>query len=114
MVRFNRAFESRGFGMMKDVVELNQDKRKYGLDLVRVLAVILVITVHFFKNTLYYSTPIAGKNMHIQAIIRNFCMSCVPLFMILTGYLNNKKDYNKSFFKSLLNIIIRDSLQAAC
>lgn len=33
-------------------------------------------------------------------------MSCVPLFMILTGYLNNKKDYNKSFFKSLLNIII--------
>ena len=31
-------------------------------------------------------------------MIRNFCMSYVPLFMLLTGYLNNKKV--NSFFRT--------------
>lgn len=92
--------------MKKEVININEDKRNYGLDLIRVLAVTMVVAVHFFFNTLYYSTDISGKNMHIQTIIRNFCMSCVPLFLLLTGYLNNKKEYNKSFFKGLFNIII--------
>lgn len=81
-------------------------ERNYGLDLLRVLAVILVLTVHFFLNTNYYNTSIKGASMIGQSVIRNFCMSCVPLFLMLTGFLNNKKEYNKSFFKGLLNIII--------
>lgn len=84
----------------------NKIERNYGLDLLRILAVILVLTVHFFLNTNYYSTPLKGTSMISQSVIRNFCMSCVPLFMMLTGFLNNKKEYNKKFFKGLLNIII--------
>ncbi len=80
--------------------------RQIGLDIIRVLATFLVISVHFFLNTKYYDTPTTSLNMDIQTIIKNICLSCVPLFMILTGYLNNKKEYNKSFFKSLLNILI--------
>lgn len=80
--------------------------RNYGLDILRILAVILVLTVHFFLNTNYYDTPSTGISMNIQSIIRNFCMSCVPLFLILTGFLNNKKEYNKSYYKGLLSIII--------
>jgi len=80
--------------------------RNYGIDLVRIIAVILVLCVHFFLNTAYYVTPKSDISMKFQAIIKNFCMICVPLFMLITGYLNNKTEYNKSFFKKLINILI--------
>lgn len=84
----------------------NDNERQYGLDILRILAVILVLTVHFFLNTNYYNTQIKGISMTWQSVIRNFCMSCVPLFLMLTGFLNNKKEYNRKFFKGLLTIII--------
>ena len=82
------------------------NKRIIGLDIIRALAVLLVVSVHFFKNTHYYETDVVGMSMRIQFILRNFCMCCVPLFFLLTGFLNNKKNYDKKFFKGLLNIII--------
>ncbi|MEI3530037.1 MAG: acyltransferase family protein [Bacilli bacterium] len=84
----------------------NNNERQYGLDILRILAVILVLTVHFFLNTNYYNTQFKGISMTWQSVIRNFCMSCVPLFLMLTGFLNNKTEYNKKFFKGLLTIII--------
>ncbi len=80
--------------------------RKYGLDILRIIAVISVLSVHFFLNTNYYDTSLNSIPMRIQSIIRNFFMICVPLFLLLTGYLNNNKEYNKSFFKKLFNILI--------
>jgi len=89
---------------MKDVKKVKQ--RNYGIDIVKIVAIILVICVHFFLNTNYYDTTHSGIAMKIQSAIRNFCMVCVPLFLIATGFLNNKKEYNKSFFKSLAIILI--------
>lgn len=86
--------------------EVKKESRNYGLDIIRVIAVILVLTVHFFGKTKYYSTSLTGVNMRLQSVIRNFCMSCVPLFMILTGFLNKKRQYNKSFFLGLFKIVI--------
>lgn len=83
-----------------------KDNRKYGLDIVRIIATILVIAVHFFKNTHYYDTSLNSMPMRVQSIVRNFFMICVPLFILLTGYLNNNKEYNKTFFKKLFNILI--------
>lgn len=89
---------------MKEV--LIEKKRYEGLDIVRVLANILVLTVHFFLRTKYYSSEMIGLSMNTQSIIRNLCMSCVPLFLILTGYLNKKSHYDKKFFKGLLEILV--------
>ena len=85
---------------------MKKENRILGIDLVKVLAVILVITVHFFKNTQFYDVPYIGINLKIQMIIKNICMICVPLFMTATGYLNKEMDYNKKFFKKLGNILI--------
>lgn len=85
---------------------MKNNDRNYGVDLVRILAVILVLIVHFFLNTKYYDTPIVGSSMIVQSVIKNFALICVPLFILITGFLNNKLEYNKSFFKSLLNILI--------
>lgn len=81
--------------------------RNYGIDVIKIIAVILVLTIHFFLNTEYYSfTAGGGLGIKIQSIIRNFCMICVPLFMLTTGFLNKKTEYNKSFFKGLFNILL--------
>lgn len=80
--------------------------RNYGLDILRVVAIISVLSVHFFLNTKYYSVSKNGIGMNLQYIIRNIFMICVPLFILLTGYLNKNKKYDKKFFKGLLNIII--------
>ncbi len=80
--------------------------RKYGLDILRIIAVISVLCVHFFLNTNYYNTSLNSVPMRIQIIIRNFFMICVPLFIFLTGYLNENKEYDKNFFKKLKNILI--------
>lgn len=80
--------------------------RLFGIDVLKVIAVILVITVHFFLNTNYYNVDKVGISMNLQSIIRNCCMICVPLFMIITGFLNSEKEYNKRFFIKLLNILL--------
>lgn len=86
---------------------MNNKDRNYGIDIIKIIAVILVLTVHFFLNTHYYSFGQGdGLGIKVQSIIRNFCMMCVPLFIIATGFLNKKTEYNKSFFKGLINILI--------
>ena len=75
-----------------------KEKRIFGLDLLRVIAIVSVLFVHFFLLTHYYEVPISGFSIQIQSILRNFCMTCVPIFVVLTGYLNQKKTYNLSFF----------------
>ena len=67
------------------------EKRKDGLDVIRILATIFVFTVHFFLKTNYYNVSLDGISLKLQSIIRNFCMSCVPLFIMLTGFLNQNK-----------------------
>lgn len=87
---------------MKD----EKKSRIYGIDILKIIAVCLVLAVHFFLNTNYYGAENSGISMKIQTIIRNFCMICVPLFIMITGFLNKKTEYNKSFFKGLINILI--------
>lgn len=80
--------------------------RNFGIDIVKIIAVILVLCLHFFLYTNYYDAAKDGVGMKLQTVIRNFCMICVPLFLLATGYLNKKTEYNKNFFKSLFNILI--------
>lgn len=75
--------------------------RNYGLDILRVIAIISVLSVHFFLNTKYYIVSKNGIGMKAQFVIRNIFMICVPLFILLTGYLNNKKNMIKNFLKDL-------------
>ena len=74
-------------------------KRNLNLDLVRCVAIFFVISVHFLLNTSFYSTVVNGKKMFLLVVLRVIFMSCVPLFMILTGYLMNKKEPTKEYYK---------------
>lgn len=61
--------------------------RDLGLDITRIIAFASVPSVHFFLNSGFYDTPVLGEKMYIMVIFRTLFMICVPLFMLLSGYL---------------------------
>jgi len=81
-------------------------KRYFGLDLIRAIAVLFVPAVHFFKNSSFYDVNLVGKKMFVLTFFRWLFFLCVPLFLLLTGYLkSNVEPGKKGYFKGLVKII---------
>lgn len=90
-------------------------KRDFGLDLARAAAGILVPSVHFFLGSGFYNEPMAGKSMLLAVMVRMACMTCVPLFMLLTGYLCINRKWERSYYRKLLPVLLVYLLSgAAC
>ena len=84
------------------------EKRNTNVDIVRVFAFFMVLVVHTMLNNGYYLVPLKGPHMIIATFVRQFAMVCVPLFMILTGYLCCGKEFviNKKYLSKLLKVIV--------
>lgn len=80
-------------------------ERNINLDLIRFLAILSVISVHFIRNIGFYTVNISGFALSISVFFRTFLMICVPLFLLLTGYLMNKKILSKKYYLSIIRII---------
>lgn len=76
-------------------------QRVGGLDLIRAWAVIFVLSVHFLMNTAFYVTPLTGPSMFVQTALRWLFLTCVPLFLLLTGYLQWRKGLDLAYFKKI-------------
>lgn len=85
---------------------VDKGQRSYGLDVVRAVAGTLVLAVHFFMNTGFYMGPIAGGSMQLACIVRMLCMTCVPLFLLLTGYLCVDRKWSWGYYRKLLPILL--------
>ena len=85
----------------------NYDSRICGLDLIRVVAIFFVIAGHFFSlNTPYNSSLINSWSMVIQGGMLSIFGSAVPLFMMLTGYLNINKTPSKKYYKGMVRVLV--------
>lgn len=80
-------------------------KRDLNLDLIRCAAVYCVLSVHFFFHNEFYITPIIGKRMYAMVLMRSVFMVCVPLFLILSGYLMNRKTLTITYYKGLKKVL---------
>lgn len=90
-------------------------QRAFGPDLVRSAAVLLVLSVHFFWFSGFYNQPLAGWGMYLSAWARMCCMSCVPLFMMLSGYLCIGKKWSPGYYRRLVPVLLSYVLAgAAC
>lgn len=76
-------------------------ERNVSLDIIRITALYCVISVHFFLNNGFYEQPILGWKMWFATVLRTGFMVCVPLFIVLTGYLMNKKTVSKQYYKGI-------------
>lgn len=78
------------------------------LDLIRIIAVFLVISVHFFLNNGFYQQKVLGNEMYFMSLMRTLFMTCVPLFLLLTGYLMSPKNYfpiKFSYFHHITKVV---------
>ena len=94
-------------------VSETRGNRSIGLDITRIFAFLSVVAVHSFLNTEFYSNIVSGEKMYVMVIFRTAFMVCVPLFLLLTGYLISTKDValNSSvilgYYKKLLPLILK-------
>lgn len=80
-------------------------KRVAGLDIVRTIAIISVIMVHFLLNTNFYNLKMDGYGMIVLSVMRHILLICVPLFLMLTGYLNKNKKLNKEYYRGVKKVL---------
>lgn len=79
--------------------------RAPGLDLVRCVALLFVPAVHFFFYSGYYTTPLGGGTLFLATTLRWLFYSCVPLFLLLSGYLLGRKEPNRAYYAKALRIV---------
>ena len=85
----------------------NPPQRICGLDLIRVCAIFFVIAGHFFTlNTSFKNVPFTGFSMFVQGIMNSVFMVGVPLFIMLTGYLNINKQPTKKYYKGMIRVLV--------
>ena len=94
---------------------LKKTHRMYGPDAVRCVACFLVLSVHFFLNNGFYYEEVAGPRMVIMVMMRSSFMICVPLFLLLTGYLMRNKKLSGSYYpKGIKTLAVYLLASVAC
>lgn len=76
-------------------------RRDPALDVTRCTALLCVIAVHFFVHSSFKNTLLVGTRMYGLTVLRSAAMVCVPLFLMLSGYLLNRKEPNRRYYQKL-------------
>ena len=81
-------------------------KRNASLDVIRGFAVILVACLHSIGNGSLTANPISGVSGYLLTGLWLLSASCVPLFLMLSGYLQNRKKPTVKYYVNYLHIYI--------
>lgn len=85
---------------------MGREGRMTGLDLIKVLAVIFVISIHTIGNLHVLAMDMQGVRAFVIIVFRYFVMSCVPLFLMITGFLQGGKQGGKKFYLGLVSVMV--------
>lgn len=80
--------------------------RNASMDIIRIVAAFTVLSVHFFLHNGFYSQIVKGVPMYIMVLMRTLFSVCVPLFMILTGYLMSHKTLSRKYYSGIYKTLI--------
>ena len=81
-------------------------RRVAGLDLVRCCAIFFVIAGHFFSlHTSFRNVSFEGLSLFLQACAVPVFGTGVPLFLMLTGYLNANKTADRKYFRGIWRVL---------
>jgi len=80
--------------------------RNIGADVIRCIACFFVVSVHFFLHSGFYTNVFLGKKMFVMTLFRSLFITCVPLFMILSGYLMKDKKLNLQYYKKIWKTVV--------
>jgi len=85
--------------------DTKSDGRNPSLDVLRIFAFFTVVCFHFFACSQFNKLVTGGKMMLVGNIIKTLASVCVPLYMMLSGYLTSKKTISRKYYRGLGRII---------
>lgn len=85
---------------------MQEKKRIAGLDVVRTVALLFIIGVHVFYHNGFYGQVQKGFGILLGDVLRWLTFSCVPLFIILTGYLKCRAELCKKYYKGIVPVLM--------
>ncbi len=97
----------------------NVESRDFGLDVVKVIAMVFVLSVHFFLYNGHYYNYIIGPDQAtdfiLTTIVRDLFFICVPLFLLVSGALSyyHPADLTKKHFVKITPIIVNSLIIGA-
>lgn len=88
--------------------EYMKKERLVGLDILRALAIILVVLTHLinYNSGRFMHTDIRSPIWTVTVFIRYTVILCVPLFLMLSGYLLSKRRPDRKHFTSIVTVMI--------
>lgn len=92
---------------------LFMSERQSGLDVLRCTALLFVITFHSFLNNGYYYEPQRGYAIWLAGSFRWLSVSCIGLFLLLTGYLKSAQTEVYRCWRGLFPVLAGYFLAAA-
>ena len=81
-------------------------KRDANLDLIRSVAIVFVLLLHFVMGSGWYGMPDLGFAGWTMELCRALFVSCVPLFLLLSGYLCAEKTLSARYYLGLVRIYV--------
>ena len=83
-------------------------KRLDGLDIIRTLAIILVFVSHYMSVYVkhYLEEGIGSGRWFLFTGVRYLMILCVPLFLLLTGYLQTYRKPDRHHYSSIIPVMI--------
>lgn len=82
--------------------EVKKSGRNPSLDVLRIFAFLLVVSVHFGSLSKYNQMATGGLMMLLMTMVRAVTICCVPIFIMLTGYLQTNKTVSAKFYGGIL------------
>lgn len=79
--------------------------RNPAIDIIRCIALFCVNAVHFFTYEGLYWRPVSGMDMYLSILIRTALMVCVPLFIMLSGYLTRTKPLSRKYYAGIFKTV---------
>ncbi len=81
-------------------------ERIAGIDIIKALAALFVVSIHQLGQTHILAMDMAGARAFVIMLYRYMVMSCVPLFIMATGYLQCRKTADKRFYRGIIPVIV--------
>lgn len=80
--------------------------RKAGPDIIRAFAIFFVMLTHMFSYSGTLGLDLRSPAWCARMALHYIGLICVPLFLLLTGYLQSERRFDKRHYLSLLPVVI--------
>ena len=86
---------------------MKQERIRYnGIDVIKVIAIILVPVLHFYNNYGFGQINMLHIGNLIQIMIRWISFSCIGLFLMSSGYLLSNKKLSKKYYYRIFDLLL--------